>query len=206
MSSPSLGRLAVGAKAQSGGRHRLAYVVPCGYPDGVMGQARRQRFYLPEERLFVTLTFEEVRGRPECVAVEVRPEGKRPIRTADLRTIRLQELIAQALDVPRHLTFELKKRRGRTLIRPRMVPDKGRSRERDEPLRLARAAAVYEQGGRKPVERVAQAFQLSHSGAAKLVGRARKAGYLTETTNRVVGGRRTAKARRVLAQSKEGQP
>jgi len=170
-----------------------------------MGEPRRQRFYLHEEGLYVTLTFEEVGGRPECVAVEVRPYGKRPIRTADLRTLRLQELIERAL-TGSVLSFDFAKRGGRTWIKPRLVPVKRRSREPDDPLRLARAAAIYEQGGRKPVDRVAHAFQLSHSGAAKLVGRARQAGYLTKTTKRVVGGRRTAKARRVLAQSKEGKP
>lgn len=155
----------------------------------------------PSGAFYVRPQLEEIGGRPECVAVCIRPATKRPLRTSDLRSIPLGKVIELALK-PEEVAWELAISRRGVVAGPRLVRrdggEVGRGRQPDDPLRLAQAALVYERGGRNPVRKVAEAFHLSRSGAAKLVARARAAGFLTATARRKVGGRMTAKARRLL--------
>jgi hypothetical protein len=166
---------------------------------------------LVHDRFAVHLGFDRLSGRWECVYATI---GRRsgPLRASDLRQIPLGKLIDRALaqDTPKRAAQieVVSAGKGEAVFRWRgaeefRMPEGPQPRRPDPPLRLAQAAAVYEEGGQKPIERVAEAFHLSHSGAAKLVGRARQAGYLTKTEKRRVGGHMTAKARRVLEGARE---
>lgn len=183
------------------------------------------RFRWPDDDgdLEVTLHFAEGEGRGECIGVDLRtfrwagdpyPPRKlpgsepRPLTTADLRGLRLGELVERGrASVFRALTEPSRDAEWDEApwAAGQLEPWQPRGRGRPPlygPEHFAEVARVYRDAfarGRKPTRAVAQRFSVTQATAAKWVARSRQMGYLPPTARgraRAAAPRKPAARRR----------
>jgi hypothetical protein len=151
----------------------------------------------PDERrgpFYLTLGWQVIRGRAECVRVELRSVGTPlrrvtgvPVTAAHIRALR----IGQIIDEDRASMADILTPADAAAYRAPQLREATAAR-------LAKAAAVYRQAhaaSRKPTRAVAEHFKISDSAAAKLVARARAARLLPATTPGVAVSRAGRRAR-----------
>jgi hypothetical protein len=174
--------------------------------------------------LQIWFEWEEVEGRLECVGVRITPDRggatRRVITTSLMREISWSALIEKKKEVNlrrAHKWAETKKIGISEIpVDPELIAEarkmvpawessllgsrRGRPRELN-PDDFARVAQVYTdayRAGLPPTKAVAEKFNLSRSGAAKRVARARRDGLLPKTRQRVAkaSGRKSGRGER----------
>jgi hypothetical protein len=164
------------------------------------------------EDFSISFRFQDIRGRLECVGVEVS-RSNHPITTSFMRSHRWSELIeakkrinlrrarrwasrkglpTSRLPVEAELTREAVK-----MISAWEASVGGRPRQYG-PDHWAQVVTIYSDAygaGLPPTKAVADTFQVSRSTAAKWVARARRDGLLPKTKPRVARGRKRTTGR-----------
>lgn len=121
----------------------------------------------------VTLTWQEIDGRPECVGLTITGAENSILTAGVMRKLPVADWIAE----------------DRADMTPRAAATVGLRTSTVE--RLKTAADIYQQArreGRPPTKAVAEHYGISHGGASHLVSRARNAGLLPPTSRGVSTG------------------